>query len=435
MSTVRLWLKDEKVPGSSKMLSETINTQHENVMYLPGVKLPENLLAVPDLSQAAHEATLVIFVVPQQYIFRGLFTKILSAPCAPAVRFLSLVKGLSFSTEMVETKDWSLQSDGTMTSLVPTLVSQQIARETRGASVSVLMGANVAMEVASDQFCEATIGARDTETGEVWFHLLNRPTLRINVVLDVEGVETCGGLKDLVALGAGFCDGLKLGSNTKASIVRMGLEEVRRFAKHVFAAQDGTFFESCGMGDVLTSSYAPQGRHRLCAEAFVAAKGSKSWAALEKEYLNGQTLGDLEALKAVIKYLRFKGVAQTKYPLFSAVHGIAFEGRPAVELLKMRDRTSWRNKSKYPAFAPVGMVLGLVVGAAAALVALTSTEAGQGMVVQAVHSANTTMHALDLPGKAHEWSTKLSELVAPPSPPLTKAQLKAAKRAAKKAKK
>ena len=80
--------------------------------------------------------------------------------------------------------------------------------------------------------------------------------------------------------------------------------------------------------------------------------------------------------------MTFHWPSTDRYPLFSAVHGIAFEGRPAVELLKMRDRTSWRNKSKYPAFAPVGMVLGLVVGAAAALVALTSTEAGQGMVAQ-----------------------------------------------------
>jgi glycerol-3-phosphate dehydrogenase (NAD+) len=223
IATVKLWMTDATLP-SGKTLSQTINEQHENPTYLPGVRLPDNVVAEPDLMKAAHQATLVIFAVPAQWIYRGLFVRILTAPCAPACRFLSLVKGLSFSNKMA-----SEQSAGAMGNLTPSLVSQQIRHETNGASVSVLMGANVATEVANDQFCEATIGARSNEDGETWFHLLNRPNLRVNVVLDVEGVEACGGLKNLVALGAGFCDGLKLGSNTKAAVVRIGLEEVRRW--------------------------------------------------------------------------------------------------------------------------------------------------------------------------------------------------------------
>jgi len=70
-----------------------------------------------------------------------------------------------------------------------------------------------------------------------------------------------------------------------------------------------------------------------------------------------QTLGDMDALRDVVAYLRFKGVASTKYPLFSAVHGIAFEGRPAESLNKLRPHKAWRKRSKYPTFAPISVLV------------------------------------------------------------------------------
>ena len=54
----------------------------------------------------------------------------------------------------------------------------------------------------------------------------------------------------MVALAAGVVDGLKMGDNTKAAIMRIGLDEMRRFAKMNFqGVKDSTFFESCGVGD------------------------------------------------------------------------------------------------------------------------------------------------------------------------------------------
>ena len=80
LTGVYRWVFEELVDGQK--LSEIINTQHENVKYLPGKKLPENVvsmgygrfrgethccqLAVPDLVESCRDANILVFVVPHQ---------------------------------------------------------------------------------------------------------------------------------------------------------------------------------------------------------------------------------------------------------------------------------------------------------------------------------------------------------------------------------
>ena len=104
---VNMWVFEETVNG--RKLTEIINTDHENVKYLPGHKLPPNVVskkkkpssttdrntkfvvyslvcchmievwlyflslhqvAVPDLAESVKGADILIFVVPHQFILR-----------------------------------------------------------------------------------------------------------------------------------------------------------------------------------------------------------------------------------------------------------------------------------------------------------------------------------------------------------------------------
>merc|ERR1712038_1617771 len=142
--------------------------------------------------------------------------------------------------------------------------------------MSVLMGANVANEVAKGDFAEATIGCTDLAIGKIWVSLFNTPDFKVDPVQDVAGAELCGALKNVVALGAGFCDGLGYGGNTKAAIIRIGLEEMTYFIRHFHpGVKDNTFLESCGVADLITTCFG--GRNRKCAEAFIKGKGVRSW--------------------------------------------------------------------------------------------------------------------------------------------------------------
>jgi len=306
---VRMWVFEEMVNG--KKLTEIINTQHENTKYMPGIKLPHNVVADPCVVSATKKADILIFVLPHQFL-GGLCKKILGNT-NPGCIAVSLIKAVHFdSSGMV-------------------LISSMIKQGLGGMDVSVLMGANLAKEVAGGAFCETTIGYGVEENGKLLQTVFNDPLFHVSIVKDVPGVEVCGALKNVVALGAGFSDGMGLGDNSKAAIIRIGLMEMKKFIQaHYPGVMDSTFFESCGVADLIVTCYG--GRNRRCAEAFAKSRGKKSFEEIEKELLNGQKLQGTLTVKEVVKVLEAAGTLEG-YPLFKSINAVAFQGAPPEAML------------------------------------------------------------------------------------------------------
>ncbi|XP_020300218.1 glycerol-3-phosphate dehydrogenase [NAD(+)], cytoplasmic-like [Pseudomyrmex gracilis] len=293
---VTMYVYEEIING--RKLTEIINETHENVKYLPGHKLPENVIAVPDVVDAAKDADILIFVVPHQFIRRICST--LQGKIKPTAVGLSLIKGFD-------------KKEGGGIELISHIISEQLQ-----IPVSVLMGANLASEVADEMFCETTIGCKDKAMAPLLRDLIQTLYFRVVVVEDVDSVECCGALKNIVACGAGFVDGLNLGDNTKAAVIRLGLMEMIKFVDVFFpGGKLTTFFESCGVADLITTCYG--GRNRKVSEAFV--KTGKSIETLEKEMLNGQKLQGPFTAEEVSYMLKAKGM-ENRFPLFTAIHRI-----------------------------------------------------------------------------------------------------------------
>ncbi|KAJ2756819.1 Glycerol-3-phosphate dehydrogenase [Coemansia pectinata] len=300
--TVKIWVHEELVDG--RKLTDIINTEHVNVRYLPGHKLPDNVVAVPDAIEAVRDATHIIVVLPHQYIQHLLDT--VHGSILPNASAISLIKGIGISD----------QGMTTMTQLI---------HRTLAIPVSSLSGANIANEIAEEKYCETTIGCQDPDEAIVWRSLFNTPYFQVNCVADVIGVEFCGALKNVVAVGAGFIDGLHLGNNTKAAIIRIGFLEMRRLAMHIAGGgiQESTFMESCGLADVITTCYG--GRNRRLAQEFVQT--GKSMPQLEKELLDGQKLQGYLTAGEVHSYIDSCGVTD-HFPLFTNIYQICYENKP-----------------------------------------------------------------------------------------------------------
>lgn len=238
-----------------------------------------------------------------------------------------------------------LGKDFDATTKRPVLISQTIANAMGHAKVGVLMGANVATDVAQGQVCESTLacdfGDHINERTRILFHAA--PNFSVRHIHDVAGAEICGALKNVVALGAGFLDAMELGSNTKAALLRLGLHEMREFGRIFFAGvDDETLLESCGVADLITTCFA--GRNRKCAEAFARERRRTLgnidffpscdglWKQIERDLLGGQKLQGTLTAKEAHSALRHCGRLEG-FPLIRTIYEIAFLGRPVDRII------------------------------------------------------------------------------------------------------
>lgn len=308
---VRMWVYEENIHG--RKLTDIINTDHENVKYLPGRKLPANLVAVPDLLDATEGANVLVFVLPHQFLPRTCNTLkgTLPADCIA----ISLIKGIDFDAQGV-------------------VLMTDIIEKHLGVDCSVLSGANIANEIADGKFCESTVGYSVPENGLVFYKLFNEPHFRISLVRDVAGPQVFGGLKNVMALGSGFCDSMDMGSNAKAALMRIGMIEMQRFANLYFdGIAPSTINESCGMADLITSCLG--GRNRRVSEAFGRAQGGAgaSWQHLEAKLLDGQKLQGTGTCQEVMKILKRDNRVE-HFPFIKLIHKIAYEGAPVASIIE-----------------------------------------------------------------------------------------------------
>ncbi|KAI9697692.1 MAG: glycerol-3-phosphate dehydrogenase [Candelina mexicana] len=362
---------DEKSELSTKpqKLTELINRFHENVKYLPGIPLPDNLIATPSLEGSVKDATILVFNLPHQFI--GRICEQLKGHILPYARGISCIKGVDVSSDGVS------------------LFSESIGSKL-GIYCGALSGANIANEVAQEKFSETTIAydpppmdsrnptpqsgtpkggtpkssqldlTKITVNGidgvepnhkdssgkpgktklkalpsdyypldhATFKKLFHRQYFQVRMCSDVAGVSLGGALKNIVALAAGFVDGKGWGDNGKAAIMRIGLLESVKFGKHFFSesVRSDTFTEeSAGVADLITSCSG--GRNFRCAK--MAVERGISVDEVEKTELNGQSLQGTSTAYDVNRFLKTRN-QEAEFPLFTAVYQI-LEGKMQVE--------------------------------------------------------------------------------------------------------
>ena len=232
---IRLWAHEAD-------LVERMSSTRVNDVFLPDFSLPLNVEPTADLGHALGDAGIVVGVMPSRFA-RPLYRQMLPH-LGTQMRFVSATKGLEQGTLLRMSE-----------------VAREVIAEKFEPRVAVLSGPTFAREVARGEPTALVIASPDRELAASIQREFSGPTFRLYANDDPVGVELGAALKNVIAIGAGVCDGLGLGSNTIAALITRGLTEVTRLAI-ALGGRPGTLSGLAGLGDLVLTCNGDLSRNR-----------------------------------------------------------------------------------------------------------------------------------------------------------------------------
>ena len=217
---------------------------NENSKYLPGASFPPAMRVTHDPTEALGGADLTILAVPSNTLRRNV--RSVGEYIDDDTVIVSAVKGLEIETG----------------SRMSEVIREEIGVSGRP-SICALSGPNLAREIIRGKLSSTVIASPDEDAAKKSQSILNSSVFRVYTNTDIVGVELGGALKNIIAIGAGICDGLQMGDNVKAAFITRGLAEIARLGVAA-GAREMTLAGLAGMGDLIaTCSSALSRNHQV----------------------------------------------------------------------------------------------------------------------------------------------------------------------------
>ncbi len=288
---VRLWARTPEEAAA-------LTAAKENTRFVPGISFPPSLRVTASLKKALDGADLVLFAVPSRSLREN--ARRVASRIPPKAVVVSATKGLERQT-------------GKRMSQV---LQEELAVELH-TRICALSGPNLAREVAEGKPASTAIACPDEEHARFAQEVVMGPTFRVYTTPDLIGVELGGALKNIIALGAGVCDGLGYGANAKAAFINRGLVEITRLGVAA-GANPLTFAGLACLGDLIATCFSPLSRNRSAGEQLAKGRSLKQILASTPHVIEGG-----ETTPAALKLAAQYGV---EMPITEATHRVLFEG-------------------------------------------------------------------------------------------------------------
>jgi len=271
-----------------------------NTRYLPECTLPETLRFNSDFNSVVDAAELIVIAVPTGGL-RPTLAALADRPALPPLVWVC--KGFEPGSRKLPHQ------------LIADLLSAR-------AQTAVLSGPSFAQEVANGYPTALTLASHDSALAQHLAEALSAQRLRIYAHDDVIGVELGGALKNVMAIAAGICDGLKLGHNARAALITRGLAEMTRLGVRL-GGRFETFMGLSGLGDLILTTTGDLSRNRQV--GLRLARGQTLDAILAE-------LGHVaEGVTTAREVATLAGELGVDMPISHTVCRMLFEGLPATE--------------------------------------------------------------------------------------------------------
>ena len=282
--------------------ADKINTTKENIDYLPGILLPNNISVTTNIEEAVSDSRLIILAVPSQAI-RSVCKQIKEF-VKPNQILVDVAKGLEKGTGF--------------------RLSQVCEEELPDNPYVALSGPSHAEEVAKDIPTTLVVASENLEIAQEVQDIFMSPKLRVYTNPDLTGVELGGALKNIIAFGAGICDGLGYGDNTKAALMTRGIREIARLGT-ALGADVNTFSGLSGIGDLIVTCTSMHSRNRRA--GILIGQGKSLDETLKEVKMVVEGITATEVAYEVSKKMNIE------MPITSAIYSVLHEGKNANEVV------------------------------------------------------------------------------------------------------
>jgi glycerol-3-phosphate dehydrogenase (NAD(P)+) len=278
---------------------ELLRTKRVNEIYLPGFELPAEVEVTGALEKALAGADIVLGVMPSAHA-REMY-RAMRPHLEPHLVFVSATKGLEPATH----------------ARISEIITEEIGRDFPP-RIAVLSGPSFAVEVAAGDPTVVVLASTDAALAAEVQEEFSGPRFRLYTNDDVIGTEIAGAVKNVIAIAAGVCTGLGLGTNTMAALVTRGLAEMTRLAVALGGRRD-TLAGLAGVGDLILTSTGALSRNR--------SVGIELGKGRELAEILGATRMVAEGVGSAAATLELARRAGIEMPITEQVHAVLTAGR------------------------------------------------------------------------------------------------------------
>jgi glycerol-3-phosphate dehydrogenase (NAD(P)+) len=311
---VMLWVFEEE-------LFRTMEQKRENEIFLPGVRLSDDLQLTHSLEEAFTGKYILICALPSHAV-REIFSQGRSY-LRGDVLIISATKGLENETHQT----------------ISRVLKEAVGPHCK-APIACLSGPSFAREVSRKFPTAVTVAGSNPQAAQTAQDLFTRPYFRVYTNPDLIGVELGGAIKNVMAIAAGTSDGLGFGHSSRAALITRGLAEMTRLGLSL-GAEAQTFFGLAGLGDLVLTCTGDLSRNRQVGLELGRGRTLRGILAGMRMVAEG-----IRTTKALRELARKQGV---EMPITEKVYEILYEGKnpgEAVEELMSRGPRSERENLK-----------------------------------------------------------------------------------------
>lgn len=289
--------------------SEILNKKRENIKFLPGISIPDEIFITSNLEDIISGVSIIILAVPS-FAMRNILNKLNSLEITKKL-IVSVTKGIE--------EDTCLR----MSQIIREILKDKV-------EIVVLSGPSHAEEVSKNIPTAVVVACNNEEKSKFVQDMFTTSFLRVYTSDDIAGVEYGGSLKNIIAIAAGVIDGVGFGDNTKSALLTRGLAEITRLGVAMGAKKE-TFYGLSGLGDLVVTCISKFSRNRFVGEEI--GKGKILEEILSKMEMIAE---GVKTTKSVYKLSIEKKV---EMPITNEVYDVLFNkknAKDAVHSLMMR---------------------------------------------------------------------------------------------------